>query len=224
VGPNAVKAFRKMVVLASDTSVEMSAKVCEAVLFPDEILDRKDETVGMFRSKTTKQKKMSAKHANARAVKLRSNSVGGTPTLNIEWHAGAETDGDAAQPLPLSKADLPRCVAYMVKDASKGCELMPIPDGATLINGLGVADLDQDESCVVGCCQGAMKLPRQKVVADHLLTEVFIRIRYIGLVESRDVCTTKMMTLNTRQGAKRDHAEYPKGFPVKRRVTAVTSM
>ena len=39
----------------------------------------------------------------------------------------------------------------------------PIPDGATLINGLGVADLDQDESCVVGCCQGAMKLPRQKV-------------------------------------------------------------
>ena len=30
--------------------------------------------------------------------------MGGTPTLNLEWHAGAETDGDAAQPLPLSKA------------------------------------------------------------------------------------------------------------------------
>ena len=113
-GPNAVKAFRKMVVLASDTSAEMSAKVgalvcgmpgtpiggthprsatllrlpdstgrqlkqwraacaqvCEAVLFPEEILDRKDETVGMFRSKTTKQKKTSTKHANARAVRLR---------------------------------------------------------------------------------------------------------------------------------------------------------
>lgn len=59
------------------------AQVCEAVLFPDEILDRKDETVGMFRSKTTKQKKMSAKHANARAVKLRCASRG--VQLYPEW-------------------------------------------------------------------------------------------------------------------------------------------